>query len=95
MKMNITEDAKTQLEKMQKDHPYLRLKILQFSCCSFRFTVIPDHKHEDDLEFNVEGISFIIEKELYDLFDRFTVEYFDGGIRDGFQVSAYKRRKMR
>ncbi|MDO5755422.1 MAG: hypothetical protein Q4P28_04250 [Tissierellia bacterium] len=95
MKMNITRDAKKQLEILKNNHQYLRLKILQFSCCSFRFTVIPDQRHEDDLEFVMEGIPFVIEKELYDLFDRFTVEYFEGGIRDGFQVMAYKRRKMR
>ena len=95
MKLNITDKAREELEKMKKGDSYFRLQVVNFSWSGVRFSIGIDKIRDDDEVFtNVEGFNFVIDRVIYSTFKRFSIDYIPSGLRRGFEISGYSEHSV-
>lgn len=91
---NITKSAKEKLNEIKKEakEEYLRIRLLDFTSCGIlNFTIEPSNIKSSDEHFIIEGYDFIIDKELYKMYTRFSMDYIPDGLYKGFLVKGYRK----
>lgn len=92
MLINITEKAQGELKKVLESKDTtgksLRLYIAGFGWGGPSFGIALDEHKDNDLKDTIEGIDFIIDKELTDQYSEFKVDYSNDWLRKGFSISA-------
>jgi len=68
----------------------LRIDLNFTGCCDASLSLRVDNQHEDDLRSEVEGMSFIISPEIYELAGEITINYVDETGRTGFVIKSDK-----
>lgn len=89
MKINLTNKAKEELIKIRKekqtDKP-LRIYIAGYGWGGPSFGIALDEHKDGDLVTQIDDLTFLLEKDFAESFDKFTVDYNDGFLRKGFTV---------
>ena len=91
---NITNSAKSKLDELKNnsEEKYLRIKLLDFTSCGIlNFTIEPSDIKEDDKHFNIQGYDFIIAKDIYEIYTRFSMDYVPDGLYKGFIIKGYRK----
>lgn len=89
MKINLTNKAKEELIKIRKekqtDKP-LRIYIAGYGWGGPSFGIALDEHKDGDLVTQIDDLTFLLEKDFAESFDKFTVDYNDSFLRKGFTV---------
>jgi len=89
----VTEKAKEMIREFQKDKdeiPPIRLKLFPSSCGKPTLRMTLDQPQENDETFHDQGLTFLIDKQLFEQVKPIKIDYVrtasDDG--DGFSISA-------
>ena len=83
MKVDIEELKKVVKEKSNKS---LRIYIAAFGWGGPSFGLALDEQKEGDAKTEAGDFTFLLEEELVDNFDAFTIDYSDNWLKKGFSV---------
>ena len=88
MKVDITEKAQEELKKVvkEKSNKSLRIYIAAFGWGGPSFGLALDEQKEGDAKTEAGDFTFLLEEELVDNFDAFTIDYSDNWLKKGFSV---------
>mgnify|MGYP003762541727 CR=1 FL=1 len=89
MKIKITDIAKEQLLKAlssREDNKPLRIYIASFGWGGPSFGLALDEPKEDDVKYEVDDFTFVMEEHIDETFNSFTIDYSNSWIRRGFSV---------
>lgn len=90
MKINITQKAIEELNKILKDkdmtNKYVRIHIAGFGWGGPSFGLALDELNADDLVDESNEIKVIVSKDLIEQFGNFEIDYVDNWLRKGFSV---------
>ncbi len=89
----VTAKANEMIREFQKDKeeiPQIRLKLISSSCGAPTLQMTLDEPQENDETFHDGGLTFVIDKELFEQVKPVKIDYVltDSGIGDGFSISA-------
>ena len=93
MRVDITEKAQEELKKVVKEkdnNKSLRIYIAAFGWGGPSFGLALDEQKEGDAKTEAGDFTFLLEEELVDNFDAFTIDYNDNWLRKGFSVTPDK-----
>ena len=88
MRVDITEKAQEELKKVvkEKSNKSLRIYIAAFGWGGPSFGLALDEQKEGDAKTEAGDFTFLLEEELVDNFDAFTIDYSDNWLKKGFSV---------
>ena len=89
MRVDITEKAQEELKKVVKEkdnNKSLRIYIAAFGWGGPSFGLALDEQKEGDAKTEAGDFTFLLEEELVDNFDAFTIDYSDNWLKKGFSV---------
>lgn len=89
MKIDLTQKAHDELKKLmesRKDKKALRIYIAGYGWGGPSFGLALDELKEGDASIEVGDYTFLIEKDLTESFNAFTIDYSDSWLRRGFSV---------
>lgn len=90
MVINLTDKAKDKLKELlaaEENDKLLRLYIAGYGWGGPSFGMALDEPKENDIELESEGFNFVIEDDLSDMYESFSVDYNDNWLRKGFVIS--------
>lgn len=79
---------KIAFEEKEKQFHNVRILLSGMGWSGPKFSLGLDEKHEDDYEEVIDGITFIIEQDLAEMFDDITVAYQNGEFAVGITGEA-------
>lgn len=91
MKINITAKAAAKLKEMLGKNGQgknVRIMMTGIGWGGPRFGIALDEQKNNDQNINIENLDFVIEQDLADQFNGFSVDYQDFFLNKGFQVYA-------
>lgn len=91
MIINITDNAKTELKKIQeeKDNEKLvRVYVAGHGWGGPSFGLALDEQKDDDVTMDVDGLKFVYANELEEAFAKFNVDFNEKGFQKGFTVTV-------
>jgi Fe-S cluster assembly iron-binding protein IscA len=68
----------------------IRIDLNFTGCCDASLSLRPDNAREEDLRSEVEGLSFIISPDVYDLAGEIEINYVEEAGRTGFAIRSGK-----
>ncbi len=90
MSIKVNEQALNELrsilESREITEKTVRLFVAGVGCSGPQFNLSIDEKDENDFSVEVDGFTFLVEKELLDEFGGFSVEFFDQDGQRGIYV---------
>lgn len=89
MVIDLTEKAKEELIKIREEKETekpLRIYVAGFGWGGPSFGIALDEQNDEDIVTDVDGITFLIEKDFGESFSKFTVDYSDSLLRKGFVI---------
>lgn len=89
MKIDLTEKANEELEKLMKskdEKKPLRIHVASYGWAGPSFGLALDEQKEGDSVTEVDGYTFVVEEDLLDVFSGFTIDYSDSWLKRGFNV---------
>jgi Fe-S cluster assembly iron-binding protein IscA len=66
----------------------LRIDLNFSGCCDASLCLCVDHVRENDLILEIEGVTFVISPETYELAGEITISYADEAGRKGFVIKS-------
>lgn len=91
MKIDITDKAREELEKMlqgqEQSNKKVRVVMTGISWRGPKFNVALDEHNDNDTHLKVDGLDFIIDKKLTESIISFIIDYKDSFFWKGFQVN--------
>ncbi len=91
MNINVSDKAMEELEKLAKtkeEMKALRIYVASYGWAGPSFGLALDEQKDGDIEMKIGEFSFVVEDDLADMFDKFTVDYADTMLKKGFSVLA-------
>lgn len=93
MNIYLSLSAKNNLEKKIKEYnnpeKHIELYIRSTSCCSGpNIGMAFDYPSEDDTIYNIDGITFIINKVLEPIIKSIYIDYYFDDMKTGFKIQA-------
>lgn len=89
MKIDLTERAQEELKKVmdsRKDKKPLRIYIAGYGWGGPSFGLALDELKDGDAKTEIDDFTFLVEEDLAEAFNAFTVDYSDSWLRRGFSV---------
>lgn len=90
MIVDLTSEAKEKLDELFpefEDDKALRIYVAGYGWGGPSFGMALEEPKEDDLKLQVDGYDFIMEAELEQVYNKFTIGYSNSFLRKGFTVS--------
>ena len=90
MKVDVTPNAQEQLKKVmesRENRKPLRIYIANYGWGGPSFGLALDELKEGDASVEVGDYTFLIEEDLTESFNAFTIDYSDSWLRRGFSVT--------
>jgi Fe-S cluster assembly iron-binding protein IscA len=87
----VTEKANEMIREFQKDKdkiPPIRLKLLPSSCGTPTLRMTLDEPQENDETFHDRGLTFLMDKQLFEQVKPVKIDYVHAPAGDGFSISA-------
>jgi len=76
---------------IKKDNPQtIRIDLHSTGCCDSSLGLSLDEIQENDLIQEIEGLTFVINPEIYELVGEVTISYVDENGKKGFVISSSK-----
>lgn len=88
MRIDITEKASVELEKLMKakEEKSLRIHVGSYGWAGPSFGLALDEQIDGDAVTEVNGYTFLVEEDLLDAYNGFTIDYSDSWLKKGFSV---------
>ena len=94
MKVDWTEVAKEELKKVmetRKEDKCLRIYIAGYGWGGPSFGMALDELKEGDTSVTQDDFTFVVEEDLVDTFNHFTIDYSNNWLRKGFTVTPDRK----
>lgn len=95
MKVLTNQESISQLieviEKKENRPKSIRIFVAGYACSGPKFGLVIDPSKEDDVTYEAGGLTFVINKGVYEQFGDFRIEFEDGGfvvLPENFDASA-------